>query len=173
MRRTMGSHHSSRMVTDVWLTPRRVLDALGSFDLDPCAAPPPRPWPTAARHICLPQDGLSAPWEGRVWLNPPYSREAVRWLDRIVEHGRGTALVFARTETEWFVRTVWSAASAVRFVHGRLTFCRADGSPAGANSGAPSVLVAYGDTDAEVLRVADIAGGTYVDLRGITRHPGG
>lgn len=42
-----GSHQGT---TDVWLTPPPVLDALGgaqSFDLDPCAAPEPRPWRAA------------------------------------------------------------------------------------------------------------------------------
>ncbi|WP_280940170.1 hypothetical protein [Mesorhizobium sp. WSM1293] len=37
---TIGSHHSARAGTDVWLTPPAILAALGgaeSFDLDPCA----------------------------------------------------------------------------------------------------------------------------------------
>ncbi len=45
----MGSHQSPRMKTDEWLTPPCILEALGPFDLDPCAvAGPFRPWPTAA-----------------------------------------------------------------------------------------------------------------------------
>src|SRR5437867_202275 len=60
---TMGGHQSSHMQTDVWLTPPHILAALGPFDLDPCAAPEPRPWPTAERHIALPDDGLAADWD--------------------------------------------------------------------------------------------------------------
>lgn len=110
---SMGRHQSSRMISDVWLTPPAILAALGPFDLDPCAAPEPRPWPTADRHISLPENGLLTPWSGRVWLNPPYSREARQWIARLAEHGTGTALVFARTEAAWFVRHVWAHASAL------------------------------------------------------------
>lgn len=104
--RAMGSHHSARADTTTWLTPPHITNALGAFDLDPCAAPSPRPWPTAARHIELPEDGLAADWDGRVWLNPPYSFAAWKWLAKLAEHGRGTALVFARTETAGFVSEV-------------------------------------------------------------------
>jgi hypothetical protein len=158
---TMGGYQSSRMLTDAWLTPRYILDALGDFDLDPCAASVPRPWPTAARHICLPMDGLSVPWTGRVWLNPPYSREARKWIAKLAEHGHGTALTFARTETSWFVNYIWRRAHALLFLHGRVQFCRPDGYP-NDNAGAPSVLVAYGEQDARVLDHCGLKG-TYVN----------
>jgi hypothetical protein len=99
----MGSYESAAMRSDVWLTPPEILDALG--DLDPCAAPEPRPWSTARLHYWTPRhNGLLEPWRGRVWLNPPYSREAVRWLRRMAAHGDGIALTFARTETTWVLR---------------------------------------------------------------------
>jgi hypothetical protein len=153
------------MDSDVWLTPPRILAALGGFDLDPCAAPQPRPWPTATRHITLPVDGLAAVWSGRVWCNPPYSRQATRWLARMATHNHGTALTFARTETGWFIDTVWNRAAAVLFLHGRLVFHHRDGQPARANAGAPSVLVAYGPTDAESLARSGLTG-TFLRLPG-------
>ena len=159
-----GSLQSSRMVSDTWLTPPQILDRLGGFDLDPCAAPEPRPWPTAARMISPPEDGLTADWAGRCWCNPPYNREAVRWLRRMATHNHGTALTFARTDTSWFIETVWHRAAGALFLHGRLYFCRADGVPATENAGAPSVLVAYGEADAAILRNCGIAG-TYVEWK--------
>ncbi len=33
--------------TDTWLTPKFIIDALGPFDLDPCACPNPRPFDCA------------------------------------------------------------------------------------------------------------------------------
>jgi hypothetical protein len=162
-RRTMGSHQSTTMISEVWLTPRPIIDALGPFDLDPCAAPEPRPWSTAARHITPPGDGLAEEWIGRVWLNPPYSSEAVKWLRKMARHGCGTALVFARTETSWFVETVWREASAILFLEGRLYFHRPDGTRAAANAGAPSCLVAYGQRDARILGSAGIKG-SFVKL---------
>ena len=162
----MGSHQSARAISTTWLTPPHIVEALGPFDLDPCAAPSPRPWPTATRHIELPEDGLAAPWKGRVWLNPPCSFEAWKWLARLAGHGFGTALIFARTETEGFVREVWNRADGVLFLHGRLYFHRPDGTRAAANSGAPSCLVAYGEHDAERLMTCTLPG-TYVPLGGI------
>lgn len=161
----IGGHHSARAGTDTWLTPPHIIEALGPFQLDPCAAPSPRPWPTADRHIELPEDGLAAEWDGRVWCNPPYGAVTWAWLDKLADHGSGIALIFARTETAGFVRTVWQRAHAVLFLHGRLFFHRADGSRAAHNSGAPSCLVAYGAADAERLRTAAAElGGTFVSL---------
>jgi hypothetical protein len=152
------------MKSDIWLTPPHILEALGEFDLDPCGAPEDAFWRTAENVYTLPTDGLAEPWFGRVWLNPPYSREAVKWLRKLADHGAGTALVFARTETAWFVETVWKRASAVLFLHGRLHFHHPDGTRAKANAGAPSCLVAYGARDAEILSNTSLDG-TFVPLR--------
>lgn len=159
----MGSHQSADAVTTTWLTPPELIEQLGPFDLDPCAAPSPRPWPTAGRHIELPEDGLAADWAGRVWLNPPYGNVTWRWLAKLAEHGDGIALIFARTETAGFVREVWGKATGLLFLHGRLHFHYADGTRAAANSGAPSVLVAYGDAASVRLRESGLDG-TFVDL---------
>jgi hypothetical protein len=162
--RSMGSHQSARAETTTWLTPPHINEGLGAFDLDPCAAPSPRPWPTAQRHIELPEDGLTAKWSGRVWLNPPYSFAAWDWLSKLADHGEGTALIFARTETAGFVREVWGKANGLLFLHGRLNFHYPDGTRAVANSGAPSVLVAYGERDAQILADKASEWGTYVPL---------
>lgn len=139
------------MLKDEWLTPPELLAKLGDFDLDPCAPVSP-PWRTAARQFSVHDDGLKQPWKGRVWLNPPYGREADRWLQRLVEHGNGLALIFARTETEMFFERVWAHAHAVLFLRGRLTFHHVDGRKAAANGGAPSVLIAYGANNVDTLK---------------------
>lgn len=159
-------YQSPVMGTDVWLTPPAILNALGPFDLDPCA-PKVRPWDMAKVHYTREDNGLMKPWFGRVWLNPPYSREAVKFLRRMTEHGVGTALVFARVETEWFFETVWDCPKvcAILFLEGRLCFCKPDGKPAANPAGAPSVLVAYGRSDADRLRRSGL-GGYFIDLEG-------
>lgn len=153
----IGGHQSARMLNDEWLTPPHILAALGRFDLDPCA-PVVRPWPMADRHYTAHDNGLAQPWHGRVWLNPPYGLEAARWLARLAEHGAGTALIFARTETQMFFEHVWSKATALLFLRGRLHFHHVDGTRAKANGGAPSVLIAYGTRDAEILQSSGIDG---------------
>lgn len=155
--RAMGSHQSTAMISDTWLTPPYIVEALGPFDLDPCC-PPDMPWRTAATMLTKAEDGLAAPWQGRVWLNPPYSSVARAWMRKLVEHGVGTALIFARTETEWFRETVWRAATAVLFLHGRLHFHNALGVRAFANAGAPSCLIAYGTRDADILAGCGLEG---------------
>lgn len=159
----MGSHQNAGHGARIWLTPPHIIEALGPFDLDPCAAPEPRPWPTAAHHIAVPRDGLREPWQGRVWLNPPYDQHAWKWLAKLAAHGSGTALIFARTETDGFHREVWAKASALLFLKGRLHFHYPSGKRAAANAGAPSVLVAYGEQDADRLRTCGILG-RYVGL---------
>jgi hypothetical protein len=72
-------------------------------------------------------------------------------------------LIFARTETVIFFETVWERAHAVFFFRGRLAFHRKDGTlprsnEGGGNSGAPSVLVAYGEDDARKLEHSGLSG---------------
>lgn len=117
------SAHQKNGGHDEWLTPPEILRALGGFDLDPCA-PVVRPWATAARHYTVRDDGLNMPKEPkstRVWLNPPFGREAVKWL-RVwgVEHGNTISLIPARTETRMFYECVWGVADGVLFLKGRL-----------------------------------------------------
>lgn len=157
-RRGIGGHQAATPATTTWLTPPEITGALGTFDLDPCAFPG---WPTARRLICLPENGLAATWERweRVWLNPPYTTgEVERWLRRLADHGRGTALIFARTETEAFHAHVWERAAGLLFLRGRLHFHRPDGSRAEANAGAPSVLCAYGADDLDQLAASGLEG---------------
>lgn len=108
--------------------------------------------------ICPPEDGLAEPWFGRVWLNPPYGENA-RWLSRLADHGNGISLVASRTEVmEWFVPFVWKRATAILFIYGRLFFMQADGRRAKGNAGHGSVLVAYGNTNAQALATSGIEG---------------
>ena len=154
---TIGGNQSPTMLNDEWLTPPGVLAALGPFDLDPCS-PVVRPWPTAGRHYTVMDDGLKQPWFGRVWCNPPYGLKATAWLARMAGHRHGIALIFARTETAMFFSEAWARADAVLFLQGRLHFHYVDGRRASANSGAPSVLVAYGQPDADVLATCGLPG---------------
>lgn len=143
------------MGKDEWLTPPWLLERLGAFDLDPCA-PVVRPWPMAKEHYTIKDNGLSKQWHGRMWCNPPYGREASAWLEKCGNHGNAIVLIFARTETDMFFRYVWEKADALFFLSGRLYFHHVSGECAAANSGAPSVLVAFGSSNAECLKSVDL-----------------
>lgn len=161
--RSIAGVHGPVNKTDDWITPKHIIDALGPFDLDPCESMT-QPWPCANRGIRRPDDGLSAQWTGRVWCNPPYSIHAAKWLKRMAEHGRGIAIIFARTETDMFFNYVWGKADGILFLHGRLHFHYPDGRRAPHNSGGPSCLVAYGDDEADRLLRSGL-GGFFVRIQ--------
>jgi DNA N-6-adenine-methyltransferase (Dam) len=155
---TLGSHQQCIGKSQHHITARRIIDRLGPFDLDPAAAPDPRPWECA--RINWSTDGLLRAWprELFIYLNPPFDRYQVsKWVRRLARHGNGIALLHARTETSWF-EPVWERASGILFLADRLHFYRPDGTRQPANSGAPAVLAAFGHEALSRLQRCGIAG---------------
>lgn len=119
--------HERASRTDQWYTPAWVFAALSArFDLDPCAGPgcPSLDWVSGAYFIL----GLDSPWRGHVWLNPPFGgRNAVLpWLEKMVEHGDGIALLPNRTACPWW-QYVADEADLILFHAGKIKFERGDG----------------------------------------------
>lgn len=150
--------------SDTWLTPISILEKLGEFDLYPCT-PEVMPWETAKKRYTKKDDGLIQPWDGRVWMNPPFGKEAAKWLEKLSNHGNGIALVPARTETKMFFDHVWGKADAVCFIKSRPHFHYADGTRAPFNSGAPICLIAYGFVNEVALFNSGL--GYVVSCRGL------
>lgn len=104
--------------TDHWTTPPEFYASLNTefgFTLDPC--------PLNAKHDAL-SDNYQ--WEGRVFINPPYSNVRAFLEKGIFELKKGNAdllvyLVPARTCTKWFHDLVYGKAE-IRFIKGRLKF---------------------------------------------------
>lgn len=125
-----------------------IADAVEGFDLDPAASSTSD---LAEHNLTVEEDGLSVPWHGDVWLNPPYSEVAdwMRYAKDQYQHGnadRVVALVFARTSTQWW-HNYASTADAYCFVEGRLRFGDADNS-----APAPSVVVVWGEVNTALER---------------------
>lgn len=95
-----------------WYTPHHIIDAtlsvLEQIDLDPCSNSNINPNIPAFKHFTKVENGLSLPWHGRVYLNPPYGKEIKSWVQKLNEHYaksdicEAIALLPARTDTEWF-----------------------------------------------------------------------
>lgn len=110
-------HYTPQEIVDV------VVACLGGIDLDPCADNEHHI--PAAKHYTITDNGLSAPWAGKVYMNPPYGREIEFWVRRLAyQHEIGNvteaiALIPARVDTQW-----WQLIRdyTVCFVTGRLTF---------------------------------------------------
>jgi len=123
----MAVHFSSQTVEHY--TPETIIAptvaCLGEIDLDPCSDGGEPPNVPAHTHYTAADDGLTHPWHGRVYMNPPYGREIGDWVEKLcAEHeaGRVTeaiALLPSRTDTQWWRRL---RMYLVCFVQGRLTF---------------------------------------------------
>jgi hypothetical protein len=151
--KAMGFTHDKKNNETVdWWTPKWVFDDLGlDYDLDPCSPTGGVPWLPAKRHYARPQDGLALPWEGRVWLNPPYGKFTGEWLAKMHNHRKGVSLVFARTDCRWFHDYV-SQSDGILLLKGRIAFVDGYGATKSQGAGAGSMLVSWGPEETEALR---------------------
>lgn len=115
-----------------WPTPPALFQKLNSefgFNFDPC--------PLGGA-----EDGRSplfCKWEGkRVFCNPPYGPEIVKFLKRAQDAELAVFLLPARTDTKWFHEFVLPLAKEVRFIKGRLRF-----GDATTSAPFPSMIVIY------------------------------
>ncbi len=112
-------------------TPQYILDAviacMGAIDLDPCSNSREIPNVPAARHYAVQENGLVQPWEGRVFLNPPFGHDVERWFSKLYlewSAGRTTeAVVWWKSATEtaaW--KTLTALSCRVCFPSARIRF---------------------------------------------------
>ena len=98
----------TQATSDDYYTPAWIFERMGiEFDLDVAAPPGGIPWVPAKRYFTMEDDGLSQPWEGRVWMNPPFSKPSP-WARKFIEHRHGVALV-PHSKSAWHI-ALWEAA---------------------------------------------------------------
>lgn len=141
---------------DTWLTPRWILDQLGYFDLDPCAAELSREW-VCKKSFSVSDDGLRRGWSGRVFMNPPFSNTGP-WLRRHADHANGISLVPASVESQVWREIVWKRADSILLLHGRTRFCNPDGSSTTGRPLRSVCLIAWTPDDGAVLEATTLAG---------------
>lgn len=136
--RLASAHVAYNSGENEWYTPAEYIasarEVMGNIDLDPASSPAANSVVRATAYYTVEDDGMSQPWFGRVWLNPPYvagvvDQFAMRFAGAVSddEIEQGIVLVNNATETRWF-RVLVGASSAVVFPGGRVRFWKPDGS---------------------------------------------
>lgn len=92
-----------------WGTPRFYIElvrrVMGKIDLDPASCALTNAWIHAGHYFTIADDGLSKPWYGKVFVNPPYSKT----------NGRSNQDIWAmKLEDEYFCGNVTEAIILVK-----------------------------------------------------------
>jgi phage N-6-adenine-methyltransferase len=147
------THAGNSSTSENWETPQDLLEPLynmfGAFDLDPCSPTSnSRTAPVKAKvYYTEANDGLSLPWFGNVFCNPPYGKALRHWVAKAYEESRCgntqtiVMLIPARTDTTFWHQTIVGKA-AILFLKGRLKFGNA-----AQVAPFPSCLVVWGGSE--------------------------
>ena len=113
------------MRSEEWETPHSLFAALNAefgFERDVCATTENA---KCRRYFDREYDGLAHRWRGRCWMNPPYSRDIGKWVEKAYHSSCAGALVVAllpaRTDTRWWHDWVMQARE-IRLMRGRPWF---------------------------------------------------
>lgn len=110
------------MDKDCWQTPKWVYEALGEIDLDPCAGIGTQ---IGKENFLIEngQDGLTLPWDGFVYCNPPFSQKE-KWAEKMVNHDNGILILPERGSAPWFgplakkAGVYWVMGKKINFIGG-------------------------------------------------------
>lgn len=135
-------HVANNSGDNEWYTPPEFTDAarrvMGTIDLDPASSDVAQQFVNAETYYTAEDDGLSKPWAGNVWLNPPYAKDLIgRFMEKLGDelYGEGgmvrsaVVLVNNATDTQWF-HGIADRVTAVCLVKGRISFLDETGEPA-------------------------------------------
>jgi phage N-6-adenine-methyltransferase len=135
-----ATHVSHNSGENEWYTPCAIIEraraAMGTIDCDPASCEFANRNVKATTYYTLKDDGLTKPWHGAVWLNPPYAQPACAQFCETAarkfaaqEIEQACLLVNNATETTWFQGAL-RISSAVCFLTGRIRYLDQSGQPA-------------------------------------------
>ena len=142
-----------------WYTPGAYIEAaravLGRIELDPASSAQADVQVRAVKFFDKSDDGLSQPWHGKVWLNPPYGGLSADFTGKLVrehEAGNVTAAVLLvnanSTDTAWF-QPLWDYLLC--FTLGRINFESPSGEGVGSTHGSVFAYLPAKDDDGRVF----------------------
>lgn len=135
-------HVANNSGENEWYTPPKYTEAarrvMGGIDLDPASNSVANGFVKADSFYTKEDDGLTKPWYGRVWLNPPYAQPLIaQFAEAVVskfssgEFEQAVVLVNNATDTKW-LQSMMRLCSALCFPEGRIRFMNPKGDPVGA-----------------------------------------
>lgn len=125
-------------------TPPYIVEAarntMGTIDLDPASSPQFNKTVRAKKIFTEVDDGLTRPWYGNVYLNPPYSKKKgqsnqARWMDYLLieyhknQVAQAVCTVKSALSYNWF-ETLWDMLP-VCLIRQRPSFIKLDGTTEG------------------------------------------
>lgn len=145
LREARQNHRAMGTGENEWYTPPTYIDlareVLDGFDLDPASSPIAQETVRAAQYFTVDDNGLTKPWDGTVWLNPPYSQpDITHFVEKLVHEvsaGRCSAAILLThnyTDTAWFHHAA-TACQAICFTRGRIRFVSPTGQLASPTQG--------------------------------------
>jgi hypothetical protein len=133
--------------SDDYYTPPFIFNALKiEFDMDVAAPFNGVPWIPAKKSLTIIDDGLTTPWVGRVWCNPPYSNPTP-WAKKLIAHNNGIALI-QTSKSAWF-NLIWNNASGCLMMPSNLKFVKSNGESAPVFM--PTMLFSFGESNRQLL----------------------
>lgn len=114
---------------DEWYTPADIIkparELMGGIDLDPASCKAAQTVVQAGTYYTKVDNGLAQAWQGRVWLNPPYSNpglftDKARYAYEDGDVEQCVILVNNATETGWFQRLLRQHPAC--FLNKRISF---------------------------------------------------
>lgn len=109
-----------------WETPIEFFEKVDkefNFNIDVCAVSETA---KCKKYYTPEVDGLTQEWKGTCWMNPPYGREIVKWIEKAykesIKGATVVCLIPARTDTKYWHDYIFPYAAEIRFIKGRLKF---------------------------------------------------
>lgn len=147
-----GNYRANGTGQNEWYTPESIIalvrEVLGDINVDPASNDEANKVVRAQTYYTEADSGLDHEWHGKIWLNPPYSRDMMpKFVDKLVlEHEAGNCresimVSHNNTDTAWFQK-IAKSCNAVCFPSRRIKFYRGDDVAAPVNG---QVFVYVGD----------------------------
>ena len=131
----MGCGYIAKAKSTDWNTPMVVVEAVreafgGTIDLDPCSNETSIVGATTEWRL-PDQDGRVEPWDGNVYVNPPFGRGLAAWVEKALESQSAAETIMllpAAVDTRHWQRLIFPNAAGICWVRGRLKFLGATAS---------------------------------------------